>query len=75
VVRERRHDRVRPPVAVVLARLGGGQAHRIERVNQNDVLEAVVFDKVVRDRNADASGPDHRNVPRDGAIIGHRAIR
>jgi hypothetical protein len=59
VVCERRHDRVRPPVTIVIARLRARVAHRLARVYQDNVPLAVRHAEIICRRNTGNTGTDN----------------
>ncbi len=62
VVGERRHDRVRPPVAVILPGLGGRETHRRVRIDQDHITDRVCDAQIIRDRNSRNAGSDNGDI-------------
>ena len=63
VIGERRHDRVRPPVTIVVARLRARVAHRLARVDTNtDAPLAVRHAEIIRRRDTGDAGTDNGYV-------------
>ena len=64
VVRVRRHDRVRPPVPVIFARLRRREAHWVASIDNHEIAHAMIFDEIISDRDADDASADHNRVGR-----------
>ena len=55
---EGHHRRMRPPIAVILARLRRSEPHRLRAINQRDICDPVMTRQVISRRDPDNSGTD-----------------
>jgi hypothetical protein len=62
VVRKRRHDGMRPPITIVIARLRARVAHRLARVYQDGASLAVRHAEIICRRNTGNTGADNGYV-------------